>query len=127
MPAWPLGRFEVAFELAPPFRPTPFPVHHNRSHLGRNTNRRWTVLASRPVDSERRLAARPVGGAQLHLDPLGHEDLQQAVDQGGLADTGAAGNDGHLTAHHQSNSLSLRVRERSTGFALDPGGWLYRH
>ena len=51
------------------------------------------------------------GGAELDLDPLGHEDLQQAVDQGGFADAGPAGDDGDLAAHHQPDGLALRVRE----------------
>jgi hypothetical protein len=45
----------------------------------------------------------------LHLNPLSSEDLQQAIDQGGFADAGAAGDDGDLALNHQTDGLPLGV------------------
>jgi hypothetical protein len=66
------------------------------------------------------------GRGQQDLDPLGCQDAQQAVDQGGLADPGTAGDDGHLVGEHGRDRVALGGREREPGLRLDPGEGLLR-
>ena len=79
------------------------------------------VLASSPVLSARRLAARPVGAHSATSTPLAAQHLQDGVDQGGLAHARAAGDHQHLGGERQAQRLPLAVGQGQAGPALDPG------
>ena len=79
--------------------------------LGSTSRSRWMVLASNPVASVMRLAARPVG-AQQKPPPLAARMRRIALDDGGLADTGTAGHDQHLGHEREPDRgylLSARI------------------
>ena len=82
------------------------------------------VVASRPVLSARRLAARPVGAQSAISAPLAAQDLQDGVDQGGLAHARAAGDDQHLRGERQAHRRPLALGQGQAGLALDPGDGL---
>jgi len=64
------------------------------------------VLASKPVASVIRLAARPVGAHKL--DALRREDSQNGSDNRGLADPRPAGHDQHLGRERHPTPRSPR-------------------
>ena len=78
------------------------------------------VLASIPVCSVMRLAARPVGAASRTRDALGDQHAQDRVEQGGLADARATRHHRHLGGEHQLQSLALRGRQGLARPALHP-------
>ncbi len=63
----------------------------------------------------------PGRGAQQQRDRLRRQDLQDRVDDGGLADAGAAGDHHDLGAKRKTNGLGLARGEGQTGFLFDPG------
>ena len=81
-----------------------------------------------PVDGLRFEAGalrQPLGGAaggRGQRDPhaLDAQDLQDRVDQRGLADAGAAGDDEHLRCQRQLHRLALAGGEGDAGLGLDP-------
>ena len=89
--------------------------------LGSNSSSRWMVLASSPVDSVRRLAARPVGAHSRTLGPLGPQDAQDAVDHRGLAHPGPAGDDPDLAGDRHGHGSALGLGQGEPSAALDPG------
>ena len=60
---------------------------------GLTSSSRWMVLASTPVASDSRLAARPVGAHSRHAHLLGPQDEQDGVDERRLAHARPAGDD----------------------------------
>ena len=68
------------------------------------------VLASKPVVSVIRLAARPVGAQSSSVDVLGGEDAQDGLDDGRLADARAAGDDQDLGGQGQADCLASGLR-----------------
>jgi hypothetical protein len=66
------------------------------------------VRAPVPVASLMRLAARPVGE---NPHPFGCRDAQDRVDDRGLADTGATGDDQDLGGQRQPNRGRLAFRQ----------------
>ena len=60
------------------------------------------------------------GGAERDRDGLGGQDLQQRVDERGLADARTAGDHQHLGSESDANSLSLAIGERQLRPLLDP-------
>ncbi len=60
-------------------------------------------------------------GAKGDADALGHERLQDRVDEGGLADARAAGDHQGLARHRQPQRLPLALRERDAALRLEPG------
>ncbi len=66
------------------------------------------------------------GRAEQELHALGREDPQDRVDDGGLADAGAAGDDEHFGDQRQADRGLLAVGERQAGPLLDPGQGLVR-
>jgi hypothetical protein len=60
------------------------------------------------------------GGAERDRDGLGGQDLQQRVDERGLADTGPASDDEHLGNESDVNGLSLALCEHQLRPLLDP-------
>ena len=94
--------------------------------LGSTSSSRWMVLASNPVASVMRLAARPVGAQRSSFAPFGREHLQDRLDDGGLADTGAAGDDEHLGDQRQADRRLLAVGKLQAAALLDPWQGLVR-
>src|ERR1700692_4280650 len=88
-----------------PFRLKPPP-------FGSTSSSRWMVLASNPVASVMRLAARPVGAHSNRLTPFSGEDAQDRVDDGRLAYPGPAGDDEHLRQEGQSDRRDLTFGQR---------------
>src|SRR5712671_3546219 len=60
------------------------------------------------------------GGAERDRDGLGGQDLQQRVDERGLADAGPAGDHQHLGNESDANSLSLAIGKYQLRPLLDP-------
>ena len=83
--------------------------------LGSTSSRRWMVLASKPVASVMRLAARPVGAHSSKLHALRRENAQDGVDDGRLADARSAGDDQHLGDQSQPDGGYLAFGERQAG------------
>ncbi len=79
------------------------------------------VLASALVDSDRRLAARPVGAHSRTLIALGPDDPQDAVDDRGLAHARPAGDHRDLAVDGPGHGLALGFGEAQSGLLLDPG------
>ena len=79
------------------------------------------VLASRPVLSDSRLAARPVGAKQ-RFNTFRLEDRQDGADDGGLADPRTAGDDEILEAKCSAHGLLLTLGQRHIQLALHPVG-----
>ena len=94
--------------------------------LGSTSSSRWIVLASNPVASVIRLAARPVGAQSSILDALDAENAQDRLDDGGLADARPAGDDERLAGQRQPDRVALAVGEREAAALLDPGDGLQR-
>ena len=63
---------------------------------------------------------------QRDLDALGAEHLEDRVDQRGLADTRAAGDDQDLREQSQPERCALALGERDAGSGLDPWDGLRR-
>ena len=59
-----------------------------------------------------RLAARPVGAHRRAAQLLGREDLEDAADDGRLADAGAAGDDQHLLRGRLADGVALAGGQR---------------
>src|SRR5947207_9575425 len=78
---------------------------------GSASSRRWMVIASSPVLSARRLAARPVGAQSATSTHFGAQNAEQRIDQRRLADTGTAGDDQHLRAERDADRFLLAVGE----------------
>ena len=87
---------------------------------GSASSSRCRVLASRPVASPSRLAARPVGAARAMAGVLAGEDLEDAVDQGGLAHARPAGDHQQLGAQRQAHRLPLALGQGDPGLAPRP-------
>ena len=84
------------------------------------------VFASRPV-----LSRQPLGGpagrrAERHANLLGAQDLEDGVDQRGLADAGAAGDHQHLAGRAPAAPPPAGWRPAQAGPALDPRDRLVR-
>ena len=90
------------------------------SSAGSNSSRRWIVLASPPVASASRLAARPVGAARQHLLALLLEDGDDAADQRRLAGARAAGDHQHLARQPRADRLALLAGELDPLLLLEP-------
>ena len=70
---------------------------------------------------------RPAGGrAEDQAGALGGQDAQDGVDDGGLADAGAAGDDQHLGGQGEAHRGALARGEGESGSLLDPGKGLVR-
>jgi len=78
------------------------------------------VFASKPVVSVRRLAARPVG-AHSNTSIFLPENLQNTGDDRRFTDTRPSGDRRDFAVEHGRDGFTLRGRERSTRFLLDPG------
>ena len=94
--------------------------------LGSTSSSRWMVLASKPVASVMRLAARPVGAHSRMLGALRREDAQDGFDDGGLADAGPAGHDQHLGHQREPDRGDLAFGKGKTDMLLDPRQGLVR-
>ncbi len=70
----------------------------NPPSCGWYSSRRWIVIASMPVASARRLAARPVGAASATLREPMLREVHDRLHDRGLADAGAAGDHDALVA-----------------------------
>ncbi len=92
---------------------------------GSTSSSRWMLLASKPVTSFMRLAARPVG-AHARAYALCREDAQDGVDDGGLAHARASGDHPHLGGERQRHGRSLAFGKDQAGALLDPGNRLLR-
>ncbi len=79
------------------------------------------VFASRPVVSESRLAARPVGAQRATRTPLARSTARIDVHERRLADAGSAGDDEELGSRGQAQRLGLHGRERHAQPLLGPG------
>ncbi len=89
--------------------------------LGSVSSSRCSVVASSPVLSDSRLAARPVGRAQGQLARrLARNHRQERVDQRGLAHAGAAGDHQHLGSQRQPERLRLAVGQGKPRAAFHP-------
>jgi hypothetical protein len=87
---------------------------------GSVSSRRWIVFASRPVLLGQALGGAAGRGAQRDRDRLGDQDLEQRVDQRGLPNAGAAGDDHHLGDECDPERCLLAVGKRQLRPLLDP-------
>src|SRR6266566_278858 len=78
------------------------------------------VLASKPVASVMRLAARPVGAQRRSPTPLGGENAQNAFDDRGLADAGTAGEDQNFGHQREPDRGSLALSKGKPDTLLYP-------
>ena len=93
---------------------------------GSTSSSRWIVFASRPVVSESRLAARPVGAHSAIRTCRTPRIARMRVHQRGLADAGAAGDHEELRRDRQAHRLHLRRRERHRQLRFHPRDGLVR-
>ena len=105
---------QVAVERALAFRLKPPP-------LGSTSSRRWIVLASCPVVSFSRLAARPVGAPSRRLTRLGCQNAQDRLHDRGLADAWSTGDHEHLGRQRQAHGRSLGRGELEADPLFNPG------
>ena len=82
--------------------------------------RRWIVEAKPPVVSERRCAARPVGGGEVDADFLGFEDVDEGAQNCRLPGSRSAGEDGEFVGERVLEGSALEVGEGEAGFFLGP-------
>jgi hypothetical protein len=77
--------------------------------IGRRIELQQTVyrLGFQPGGLGQALGRPAGGGGEQHIDLLGAQDLDQAVDQGRLAHPGAAGDDGHLVGEQGRHRRAL--------------------
>src|SRR4051794_27501171 len=70
---------------------------------------RWMVYALRPVASDRRLAALPVGDSSMYATPRcsSRSTAMRILNTGGLADTGATTDDRHLQTERRGDRTTL--------------------
>ena len=79
------------------------------------------VLASSPVLSDSRLAARPVGAASSRFTPFAFRIVEDRADDGRLADPRSAGYDQAPWRSAPAYGLLLAGGERNAEAGLDPG------
>ena len=79
------------------------------------------MRASSPVDLGEALGGAAGRRAQQRAHALGHQDLQDGLQHGGLADAGPAGEDQQLRAQRQRHRRALLVGERDPVLRAGPG------
>ena len=88
---------------------------------GSASSSRCRVLASSPVASLIRLAARPVGAASAMSRVLARRISRMALTSVVLPTPGAAGDHQQLGAQRQPHRLPLALGQAEAGLLLDPG------
>ena len=78
------------------------------------------VLASAVRGFRQPLGGPPRRGAQQDLHALGPDDLQDAVDDGRLADPRPAGDHRDLAVDGPGHGLALGLRQAQSGLLFDP-------
>src|SRR6266516_651999 len=102
------------------------PSRRNPPVLGSTSSSRWMVLASKPVASFMRLAARPVEEHSKSLAPLAERMRRMALTRVVLPTPRPAGDHQHLGRQCQRHGRSLALGEYQAGPLLDPGDRLVR-
>src|SRR6266700_2262053 len=102
------------------------PSRRNPPVLGSTSSSRWMVLASKPVASFMRLAARPVGAHSKSLAPLAERMRRMALTRVVLPTPRPAGDHQHLGRQCQRHGRPLASGEYQTRPLLDPGDRLVR-
>src|SRR6266516_5743200 len=102
------------------------PSRRNPPVLGSTSSSRWMVLASKPVASFMRLAARPVEEHSKSLAPLAERMRRMALTRVVLPTPRPAGDHQHLGRQCQRHGRPLASGEYQTRPLLDPGDRLVR-
>ena len=92
--------------------------------FGSTSRRRWIVLASKPVASFMRLAARPVGAHSKSFTPFAERMRRMALTMVVLPTPGPPVTTSTFEARAVSTAALLAVGERQAGALLDPGDGL---
>src|SRR5437870_5183294 len=94
--------------------------------LGLTSSSRWMVLASKPVASVMRLAARPVGAHSKSFAPFAERMRTIALTRVVLADARPTGDDQDLGGERQHDCRSLAFGKYQAGTPLNPRDRLVR-